>query len=576
MDRLSLCGLFLLAAIALPHLQAAQVTEPEPAAQSQDARRPRVSDKNDSPKLDKPTAKTNVALAKDIGEFELSVVGQDGKPIPEVLIELRAKTIPTVEQIRQGTFVRSDDHKALVTANSEGRFVMAFPPNPGGFDVRIVMPGYGLYRANWSSEQDSHQVPAKFTAELEKGLSMGGIVVDVAGNPIPGVRIRPNINFKNRPGDTTPLEVGTAGTTVTTDSAGAWRFDSLPDSRIGFSAVFEHPDFVRTHRKLLLREFRLEKGREFRQRITLVHAAAVIPNVLTNSIGMKLVEIPAGEFMMGAAEDWATTLNKFPSLDPKWLDAELPRHKVRITKSFYMGQYEVTQQEFVTFYEEAKSKVGAERDEQLLALGEFGRWRLPGQMGRPVVQISWSDAVAFCHWLSKKEGETYRLPTEAEWEYACRAGASSEYFFGDDPEELIHYANAADADAIGKSFDPKTMTDSFDRNGNKLEKQIPFPFLSGHDGHAWLAPVGRFKPNAFGLYDMHGNAWEWCSDLYDKHYYIDSPTADPQGPSTGTSRVARGGGAFNRPACLRCAGRYDASPSDRGHGDIGFRVVRVK
>ena len=308
------------------------------------------------------------------------------------------------------------------------------------------------------------------------------------------------------------------------------------------------------------------------------------PEVITNSIGMNLVAIPAGEFMMGAEEDRADTLNKFPYCDPKWLDGELPRHKVRITKSFYLGQYEVTLNEFLKFYHDAKYKIEAERDgkpswgyenNRLVESIRFRPWDPVGwkiETNHPAIYVTWNDAVAFCEWLSKKEGQTYRLPTEAEWEYACRAGSNSRYSFGDEPEELIRFANAADADRKVGFENAKIATFA---DGKKTDTSIPFPFLSRRDGYAWTAPVGKFRPNAFGLYDMHGNAWEWCADWYAEDYYKESPVDDPQGPSAGSSRVARGGGYSSTPVNLRCAYRNDVAPSYRDSRS-GFRVVRVR
>lgn len=112
--------------------------------------------------------------------------------------------------------------------------------------------------------------------------------------------------------------------------------------------------------------------------------------------------------------------------------------------------------------------------------------------GHPVIYVSWNDAVAFCQWLSKQEGKTYRLPTEAEWEYACRAGSNHRYHFGDDPEELIRFANAADQDRRDESEKGggKSVIAKFD-NGQKTDTQIPFPFLARRDGYAWTAPAGE-------------------------------------------------------------------------------------
>jgi formylglycine-generating enzyme required for sulfatase activity len=317
--------------------------------------------------------------------------------------------------------------------------------------------------------------------------------------------------------------------------------------------------------------------------LTVGEAIAQQSEVIKNSLGMKLVLVPAGEFMMGAEEDRSDTLNFFPYCDPQWLDGELPRHRVRITKPFYMGQHEVTLGQYLTFYHDAKYKLDIERDgkpswgydkdgKTLIESNRFRPWAPGWQIGmdHPVLYVSWNDTVAFCKWLSKKEGKTYRLPTEAEWEYACRAGSNSRYSFGNNPEELVRYGNVADQDR--KAILGNAVIAKFDEKGKKTDTTIPIPFLSRHDGYAWSAPVGKFQPNAFGLYDMHGNVGEWCSDWYDEYYYGKSPVDDPQGASAGSSRVLRGGGFDYAPVNLRCANRDYGDPSDRIYYS-GFRVV---
>ena len=154
---------------------------------------------------------------------------------------------------------------------------------------------------------------------------------------------------------------------------------------------------------------------------------------LVNSLDMKLVLIPAGEFDMGAEEDLDETLAAYPYCDPASLAGERPRHKVRITRPFYMGQHEVTLGQFLRFVEVTGYKTDMQREvkpswgyrrNRLVESNNYRPWS-PGwgiDMDHPVVFVSWNDATAFCQWLSKKEGRTYRLPTEAEWEYACRAG----------------------------------------------------------------------------------------------------------------------------------------------------------
>jgi formylglycine-generating enzyme required for sulfatase activity len=306
------------------------------------------------------------------------------------------------------------------------------------------------------------------------------------------------------------------------------------------------------------------------------------PDAIANSIGMKLLLIPAGEFLMGAEEDQAASMRAFRYADPALLPREGPRHRVRITKPFYMGQHEVTLGQFMAFIREAHYRIDAERggkpirgygaNGQIIESTAFRPWA-PGwkvERDHPVGYVSWNDAVAFCEWLSRKEGRKYRLPTEAEWEYACRAGTSSGYHCGDDPELLVGFANASDADRAAL-FPGKTI-DVFGASGKKTGERIPYPYLSGHDGYAWTAPVGSFRPNRFGLHDMHGNSWEWCSDWYGEDYYSESPLEDPQGPSTGTVRVSRGGAFDNTPFTLRCARRDGGTPESHDSHD-GFRVV---
>lgn len=313
-----------------------------------------------------------------------------------------------------------------------------------------------------------------------------------------------------------------------------------------------------------------------------VPAGPAAPTASTNSIGMKLVTIPAGEFQMGGDESLADALKFYSYTEPKWLTREHPQHKVRITRSFDMGQHEVTLGQFQAFIEDTQYKLEIERSgkpawgfDKTGKLAEANTYRpeSPGwEIGQdhPVVFVSWNDAVAFCEWLSKKEKKTYRLPTEAEWEYACRAGSSSRYHFGNDPEDLVLYGNVADQDRR----DGKDETiQGYDKEGNKTDSKMPYPFLSKSDGFKWTSPVGKYRPNKFGLYDMHGNAWEWTADRYDERYYESSPVDDPKGPATGGYRVIRGGGFNNTPVAQRCAYRIEAEQSGTQYG-VGFRVVR--
>jgi sulfatase modifying factor 1 len=295
---------------------------------------------------------------------------------------------------------------------------------------------------------------------------------------------------------------------------------------------------------------------------------------ITNLIRMKLALIPAGEFTMGSresADDTATFFNKTygePVVGPDYFKDEHPQHHVRITRSFYLGVYHVTKGQFRQFVADTGYKTDAEKGEKPGAYGwnpdtkKFGfnekySWRNAGfeqTDEHPVVNVSWNDAVAFCKWLSGKEGKTYRLPTEAEWEYACRAGTTTRYSSGDDPETLAKVGIVADATFKAKFPDWKYT-------------------MKASDGYVFTAPVGKFKPNAFGLYDVHGNAWQWCSDWHSEEYYAKSPTDDPTGPDFGNFRVLRGGSWGDWPSFSRSAFRFRCMPV--GRYLAGFRVART-
>ena len=253
--------------------------------------------------------------------------------------------------------------------------------------------------------------------------------------------------------------------------------------------------------------------------------------VLTNSIDMKLVPIPTGKFRMGspAGEDER--------------DAEELPHEVVITRPFYLGVHEVTQGQF----ERVTGKNPS-----------FFHKKNGGGPEHPVEQVRWGEAVDFCRRLSTlpaevKAGRTYRLPTEAEWEYACRAGAATPFHFG---------GSLSSAQA---NF-----------NGNHpYGGAAKGPYLKR------TAPVGSYPPNAWGLFDMHGNVGEWCGDWYDPDYYKNSPKEDPKGPAQGVLPtgfgndfylVVRGGCWLDEARGCRAAYRFRLMPSDP-YRWTGFRVV---
>ncbi len=260
--------------------------------------------------------------------------------------------------------------------------------------------------------------------------------------------------------------------------------------------------------------------------------------VETNSIGMKMVLVPPGEFMMGS-----------PSNEKDRQDNE-SQHRVRITQPFYLGQHEVTRGQFATFVAEMDYRTEAETDGR----GGYGwnestgksegpdpkyNWRnsgFPQTDAHPVLNISWNDAAMFCNWLSKKEGVSYLLPKEAEWEYACRAGTTTLYQHGDNPEGLTAVGNVAD--------------------GTGKEKHPDWIAITAQDGYIYTAPVGGFKPNAFNLYDLHGNVWEWCADSYATDHSTNSEFDDPKAASMGSFRVYRGGSWSYAAKLCRSALRY--------------------
>lgn len=246
---------------------------------------------------------------------------------------------------------------------------------------------------------------------------------------------------------------------------------------------------------------------------------------------MKMVKIPAGEFRMGSDVTPKSVLDQAPGGEPLSDGSERPAHRVKISRPFYMGAHEVTVGQFRAFVDATGHKTDAEElgegeglnpKTRKLNSGPAFNWKfngLPQTDDHPVVNVSWNDATAFCKWMSKKEGATYRLPTEAEWEYACRAGSNSFFGLGDDTTCLEGHANLADAALRNETGD----------------LIVPM-FAPWNDRYPYTAPVGQFKANAWGLYDMHGNVTEWCADSYEA--YRPEDQVDPLG--SGPYRVCRG------------------------------------
>jgi formylglycine-generating enzyme required for sulfatase activity len=254
-----------------------------------------------------------------------------------------------------------------------------------------------------------------------------------------------------------------------------------------------------------------------------VPVPADLPRQIVNVIGMKLALVPAGTFRMGSPDDETN----------RGAD-EGPQHEVTITRPFYMGIHPVTQREYAAV-------MGHNPAQFVRASG--------GSAEHPVEQVSWEDAAAFCRRLSeraeeKKAGRSYRLPTEAEWECACRAGTTTPFSFG------------SSLSAEQANFDGAR----------------PYGTAKPGEARGRTTKVGSFRPNAFGLADMHGNVWEWVSDWYAEDYYEHSPDRDPPGPLRGTRRVLRGGCWNNSGHLCRSARRNKYAPDFRSD-TIGFRVV---
>jgi formylglycine-generating enzyme required for sulfatase activity len=269
-------------------------------------------------------------------------------------------------------------------------------------------------------------------------------------------------------------------------------------------------------------------------------------------VKLELVRVEQGEFLMGG-----------PAGEPRPPDAyDRTQRRVKITKPFYLGRCEVTRAQFAAFIKDSGYATEYER------AGMKTTWRrteFPQFDDHPAVFVTWNDAKAFCAWLARQEGaktaglRESRLPSEAQWEYACRAGTTTRFYSGERLDDLKGFTNVADAEyrRVYRFGGPQTV--------------------AWDDGYAFTAPVGKFKPNAFGLYDMHGNVEEWCEDYFGP--YGDLATTDPVRSEPHAKfkgqRVYRGGGhasdAGSCAAFVRSWARAEGDVKDAS-GHIGFRV----
>jgi formylglycine-generating enzyme required for sulfatase activity len=274
----------------------------------------------------------------------------------------------------------------------------------------------------------------------------------------------------------------------------------------------------------------------------------------------EMVMIPAGSFEMGST-----------AADIQREDDEGPVHEVRIGYSFALGKHELTRGEFARFVNASSYKTEAERsqgcsawDGKAWAWDASKNWRNPGFAqtdSHPVVCVSWNDGQAYLTWLNEKvPGKAFRLPSEAEWEYAARAGQGAKRFpWGDD----LNYSQICD------------FANGMDATGKAKVPGVPWTAASCSDSYAYTAPAGSFKPNAFGLYDMHGNVWEWVQDVHHENYQ-GAPADGSAWVSGGNQarRVLRGGAWYFDPGFLRSADRNHGAPVNRSDF-AGLRIART-
>jgi len=270
---------------------------------------------------------------------------------------------------------------------------------------------------------------------------------------------------------------------------------------------------------------------------------------LGDGVTLGLVLIPAGAFVMGSATGWAD---------------ERPLSRVAVDAPFWMGGFEVTNEQFERFDPSHDSGVESRFSMQFGVRGFY-----VNRPHQPVVRVSWDEATAFCAWLSDRTGLAFDLPTEAQWEYACRAGTDSAFFYGDLEADFSPYANLADeklrefvCHTYKKEREPWLHASKYD---DWIPKDTRF-----NDGGFLSDGVGHYEPNAWGLHDMHGNVWEWTRTAYRPYPYRDDDGRNDPPPDE--KRVARGGSWRDRPHRARAAFRLPYRPYQRVY-NVGFRVV---
>lgn len=266
--------------------------------------------------------------------------------------------------------------------------------------------------------------------------------------------------------------------------------------------------------------------------------------------GMHFMLVSAGSFLMGSPKEEENR------------GADEEQHRVNLNLPFYLGKYEINVGIFRAFIEQSGYQTEAEVDgggyvheKDNYYRRPDATWKSPGfpqEDVSPVVLVTVKDIQRFLKWLNGSQGEWFGLPTEAQWEYACRGGRDSPFSWGTNSLYSRHYANVGDLRLL-----------------NMLPKAEVF---QGDDGQIFPMPVNRLVPNDFGFYNMIGNVWEWCSDWYDADYYATSPAFDPKGPPSGSRKAIRGGSWTAGPKMARCASRSSVE-TDYRNNELGFRVT---
>ena len=269
---------------------------------------------------------------------------------------------------------------------------------------------------------------------------------------------------------------------------------------------------------------------------------------LGNGVKLHLVLVPAGEFVMGSVDN-------FPD--------EEPQSRVHVD-AFWLGQFEITNEQYARFDPQHDSRHEVRHGMQFGVQG----WPL-NEPQQPVARVSWQQAMAYCNWLGKRTGQRFRLPTEAEWEYACRAGTATPFYFGDLETDFSTFANLADAKLRDAVSHPYKKENEPLGNPSKYDDWIPRD-KRFNDGQLVSAPVGKFQPNAWGLHDMHGNVWEWTLSAAKPYPY--GADEGPNEINAHQQRIVRGGSWRDRPRRARSSIRLTYEPYQRVY-NVGFRVV---